>query len=55
MKDEEDLNGKAAKLKTSITPLGDDDYQIEINLKIAIPVVVGLLLFCSALVYFIWR
>ena len=54
MNKKDDLDGKAAELKTSVTPLGNDDYLITINLKVAIPVFFGLLALCISIAFFLW-
>lgn len=51
---QDDLEGKAADLDVDITPLGDDTYAVSINLRIAIPVLIGIVILCGSVIFFIW-
>lgn len=55
MKQDDDLNGRAGDVDIKITPLPDGDYAFEISTRIALPVVIGFIILCVAVVFYVLR
>lgn len=48
-------DGKAIDVDVEVTPIDDEKSNLTINVRIAVPVFIGITLFCAALVFLIIR